>query len=257
MLENMLIHDRHMRPSVLEALDHPFISNTYGKPIHDDKIEKQAKAVLVTLAESFQSFSRLPILKRSMLLVLSHIVSCGDGLAKAQRIAYRKLDKVGSGELSADALESGMRFYDVDVPSDLDDVFTYLDTDNDGYICFVDFLSATLPHSIACERAQLENLFGVLDMNKDKRVDTHDLAQALRYDLEHDVLAEKMCSDAICEAGMKPEGFSCEEFIAFMQNMPSDGNRVERISREPQSPKSQISGLSNNSGRSGGPRQAW
>lgn len=216
LMAKMLTHDRHMRPSVLEALGHPFIAATYFEPIHDDTIETQAKEVLNTLAQSLRRFSQHGMLQRSALLVLSHVVSCGDGLAKAQRVAYRKLDRGGAGELSVDALEMAMRVHNISVPTDLDDLFAYLDTDNDGYICFVDFLSATLPLSILREKIRIGNVFTVLDVNKDGRIDTSDLAHAFGYDVQNEA-ATKVCSDAIVEAGLAPTGFSCAEFVAFMQ----------------------------------------
>mmetsp|Transcript_82353 Transcript_82353/g.129687 ORF Transcript_82353/g.129687 Transcript_82353/m.129687 type:complete len:340 (-) Transcript_82353:94-1113(-) len=217
LLAKMLTHDRHMRPSVLEALAHEFVVDTYTKPVHNDDIEMQARAVLHGLVDSLRAFSKKPMLKRSALLVMSHAVSCGDGTAKAQRVAYRKLDKIGSGDLSVDSLETALKIYKLDVPTDLDELFTYIDTDNDGYVCFVDVLSATLPDSIKNEKTLLESVFGVLDFNKDGVIDACDLVKAFRHDAE-DEGAMSWCSNAISEAGFSSSFFCCEEFINFMRD---------------------------------------
>lgn len=148
-------------------------------------------------------------------MAIAHAVSCGDGRVKAQRVAFRKLDKVGTGDLSMDSLETGMGVHHVEIPSDLDDLFTYIDIDNDGYICFVDFLSATLPLAIQRDRTECENVFAVLDVNKDGVVDANDLARAFSYDVGEPA-ALKLCTEAITESGLPPEGFSLEEFVKFM-----------------------------------------
>jgi calcium-dependent protein kinase len=215
LLEKLLIHDRRMRPSVKDALSHPFVTTTYGVPIHDDKLDSKAIAVLKDLGKSLQEFAQKPLMKRTALLVLSHNVSCGDGLVKVQRVAFRKLDRNGSGELSVDSLEAGMHLNKITVPSDLDDLFTYIDTDKDGYICFVDLLAAFMPLSIQREEAGWKNVFSVLDVNKDGLVDANDLVHAFSYSAQ-DAAAVKLCNEAIIDAGLPPTGFSSEEFVRFM-----------------------------------------
>merc|ERR1719491_2789067 len=160
----------------------------------------QARAVLDGLVESLRLFAKQSLLKRSAMLVMSHAVSCGDGRVKAQRVAFRKLDKVGTGDLSVDSLEAGLHINHIEIPPDLDDLFTYMDMDNDGYICFVDFLSATLPLPMQRDITECDSVFAVLDVNKDGVVDTNDLVRAFGFDAS-DAAAVKLCTDAIIESG--------------------------------------------------------
>lgn len=221
LLTDMLIYDRHMRPSVTQALEHPFITTTYDQTTNLDEVEAQAKEVLNRLVNSLRSFTKQPMLKRSALLAMSHTVNCGDGRVKAERAAYRKLDTFGGGDLSVDSLVVGMRRNQMEVPNDLDDLFTYIDVDNDGYICFVDLLAALLPLSLQRDKTQCENLFAVLDINKDGILDTNDLVLAFSYNVG-DEGAQKLCSTAITEAGLRPQGVSRAEFMELMHDDQPD-----------------------------------
>lgn len=187
LLSSMLMHDRHLRPSVAEALDHPFVKDSYSFPLgksaglYNDELNNQANLILKELIQSFCAFAVEPMLKRAALLLLAHLAGRSGDEMRPQRLAFRMLDKDGAGELSVDAIEMGLRIHGIQVFEDLDDLFAHIDFDNTGYISFVAFLSATLPPSVRLDETLHKRIFALSDRNNDGFIDACDLADAFGY----------------------------------------------------------------------------
>eukprot|EP00913_Durusdinium_trenchii_P015872 g14917.t1 len=71
-------------------------------------------------------------------------------------------------------------FYDdrkMPIPEVLEDAFSGIDVDDDGYITYIEFLSATLPNKIRCNETFCRRVFELMDRNDDGYIDASDLSQ--------------------------------------------------------------------------------
>jgi len=208
LLRAMLQHDRHARPTVREALNHPFNTSSYRRENmmvptgFDQMLGEQAFEVRQRLAQIFRNIAAEPVLKRIACMVMAHV---GD-VCPAERMAFRMLDRHGYGNLSVTVLTTDFEVRGEEVPKDFDMLFGAVDINNDGYISFLEFLGATLPAELRRKPNLCEVAFAVLDQGNDGFVDASDLA--LLFGLGRDSLTCQEIFQEVCsERALSLDGF--------------------------------------------------
>jgi calcium-dependent protein kinase len=176
-LSLMLRHDRHQRPTAREALRHPFLASTDTVGLYPPEVVRRAKDCLEDFPSSCRAFTSEPVLVRGVLLVMAHFSAYCFDETRPQRLAFAIADANSDGELSIEALESYYLQSTGSVPDGLEEAFRELDLDDDGYISYTEFLSATLPRSVRSNQALLRELFKGIDRNNDGYIDAQDLAE--------------------------------------------------------------------------------
>jgi len=178
MLSNLLQHDRHARPTVREALFHPFNRASYEheslNPPQGPRMSlfREAMAVRETLPELFRAYADEPMLKKAARFVIAHV---GEG-REAERLAFRMLDQRGYGELSISVLENDFILRAAAIPEDLEQLFEAIDQNRDGYIGYLTFMAATLPNNLTSDANLCRVAFNILDHGKDGLLDGADIA---------------------------------------------------------------------------------
>lgn len=195
LLSQMLMQDRHLRITVARALEHPLIVASYATELHDPVQQKKAFAVLEGLEGKFRELSAQPILKRAAKLLMAHIVGQLDDMY-SQRLAFRWLDHAGNGELSIGAFEIALGKLNVEIPGDIDSLFSKIDNDGDGYITFLDICAATMTLGTRKDEANIKAMFKLLDRNGDGFIDAADLIEALGCQSAEEI---ETCRDALEE----------------------------------------------------------
>lgn len=216
LLKSMLRIDRFMRITVAEALKHPFVlNNITAKPLHDTKLRSEARAVLNRFQDNLRSFSKLPMLTRATLVLTAHFVTNNQEPGAPCRLAFRKLDMRGNGELSVDALQEALEAHNVHVGEDIGDLFKIVDFDNNGYLSYVEFLSVTLPSCVFTDNVNFHESFNFFDGNGDGFIDAGDLAEALGYKTDAEI---EICRDAMREVCPAPYCLSRSEFLRLVKS---------------------------------------
>eukprot|EP00746_Dinoflagellata_sp_MGD_P138617 gnl/MRDRNA2_/MRDRNA2_72242_c0_seq2.p1 gnl/MRDRNA2_/MRDRNA2_72242_c0~~gnl/MRDRNA2_/MRDRNA2_72242_c0_seq2.p1 ORF type:complete len:588 (+),score=102.93 gnl/MRDRNA2_/MRDRNA2_72242_c0_seq2:95-1858(+) len=226
LLKQMLFPDRHMRITVTEALQHPFIVASYSQALHDRNKQREALTVIKGLQKNLSQMSNQPMLTRATRKLTAHLVAHNRDAMTPERLAFRMLDnfgvgrklpvppemtrREGNGMLSADALKKALKSYNIIISEDIDDLFEVTDTDEDGYITFTDFLSATLPASVLNERKNFLAAFSFFDHDRDGFIDADDLIDALGCKTKAE---QQKCHDAMREVCPAPYRLSFEQFL--------------------------------------------
>jgi len=251
LLQQMLVPDRHMRITVSEALQHSFILRSYEKDLHDSVQQRQALAVLESLEQNLRNFSTKPILTRAVWRLTAHLVAHNQDDATfdamhPQRLAFRMLDNLlyctvcrnrskaditpemirreGIGELSVGALEQALKMCGISVPTDLQELFQFVDADTDGYIGFGDFLSATLPPSVLSNDAHYWPVFTFLDRDGDGFIDASDLIDALGCRTEKEMENCHLAIQEVCQCKRFPgNGKQRLSFDEFLHALSKEG----------------------------------
>merc|ERR1719198_1858448 len=113
------------------------------------------------------NFGSEPVLVRAILLGMVHIAGYITEETRAHRCAYAMLDRKGIGEISVESIESSLPRYGLEVPDGLQEAFSGVDLDHDGYITYGDFLAATLPRTLRCREDLCRRVFTLMDRNRD------------------------------------------------------------------------------------------
>jgi len=189
LLNALLHHDRHQRLTAREALHHPFFKRWSEKASQEAlrrrlpdyaQADSEAKKILDNLLQHFEAFAAEPVLVRAVLLLMAHIGAYTFEETRCQRAAFGMLDKDSSGSLSLENLEEHYLPSKSLTWQNLEDAFGLVDIDDDGYITYIEFLSATLPRNVRRNESLCRIIFDILDRNKDGRIDTEDLVMAFR-----------------------------------------------------------------------------
>ncbi|CAJ1364825.1 unnamed protein product [Effrenium voratum] len=216
----MMRLDRHTRPTIREALQHPFFQ------LHSEKeaarvlrkhspeyaeLDLLAKDLLGQLPQRFQAFASEPVLVRAALLLMAHVGAYSFNACRAQRNAFSQLDRTGSGGLCMEELEAYYEDEGLPVPDTLENAFSGIDVDDDGYITYIEFLSATLPQRIRCDEKFIHRVFEVMDWNGDGFIDVSDLCQAFMGGED----PRGICKESMAELGTAR--LSWDHFLELMQ----------------------------------------
>merc|ERR1712113_231022 len=99
------------------------------------------------------------------------------------------------------------------ISEDMGALFKLVDTDGDGYISFMDFLSATLPPGVLNDDKNFSAVFEFFDRNGDGFIDVNDLVEALDKKAPKE---KEACIDAMREAcPAQPHRLSFQQFLSF------------------------------------------
>jgi len=186
-LGGMLQHDRHARPTVREALFHPFHRASYDTERLDvdrtrTSVFEEAIAVRERLPELFRAYAAEPMIKKAARFVMAHF---GDS-SEAERLAFRMLDQRGYGEVSISVLENDFILRAAAIPDDLEELFEAIDQNRDGYIGYLTFMAATLRHTMTSDANLCRIAFRILDHGKDGLVDGADIAAVFGHTDDHE-----------------------------------------------------------------------
>mmetsp|Transcript_95399 Transcript_95399/g.270034 ORF Transcript_95399/g.270034 Transcript_95399/m.270034 type:complete len:583 (-) Transcript_95399:63-1811(-) len=220
LLTRMLRHDRHQRPTVREALMHPFlrVPGSHGPPAVEDP---QAQDVLATLSERICAFAAEPLLVRAALLLMAHIRGYQMEAMRPQRLAFAALDIDEVGELSIEAVEQHYLQSGGDREG-LEAAFDGVDINDNGYINYLEFLAATLPHSLRSQELLCRTVFDMLDPSLDGYIDADDLSRTFGHGSD----AQGICSDALAEICGPECLLSWEHFLRLMRTDVTDSSKI-------------------------------
>lgn len=206
LVSKLMRHDRHFRLTSREALQHPFFT------LHSEReaaevlckhnpeyaeLDRQAQEIVDQLVGHFTAFAAQPVLVRAALLLMAHVTAYSFEHARPQRVAFSKLDRSVSGGLSMEDLEAFYEDSGMPMPEMLESAFSGVDVDDDGYITYIEFLSATLPRWARSDRTFCRRVFEILDRNCDGIIDAADLAQAFFPD--KDEKGSGICAESLAE----------------------------------------------------------
>jgi len=245
LLKQMLLPDRHMRITVTEALQHPFIVASLNTQVLHDKVKRRgALAVIKGLQGKLSKMSNQPMLTRATQKLTAHLVAHNQDAMSPERLAFRMLDNIvynknesqipippemsrreGNGMLSVDALVRALKSYNISVSEDIAQLFEVMDTDVDDYISFTDFLSATLPANLFDDENNFIAAFSFFDHDRDGYIDADDLIGALGCKTRAD---KQKCHDAMQEVCPAPYRLSFEQFLDVLHKGSAESSPARK-----------------------------
>lgn len=217
LLGQMLSLDRHGRPTVREALKHPFTSASYNVVCQSHGYE-EALALREKLVDMFRAVAREPQLKRLARFAMAHSIDVSVQELDAVRLVFRMIDMHGYGEISYMVLLNDYIARDVEVPEDLGMLFEAMDLNRDGYISYAAFLGIMLPDSLCQDEGLLKLAFNILDNGGDEFIDASDLAATFE-NTGNTELCDRIMAEVCPE-----DGRMCESrFVQMMCTLSSVG----------------------------------
>lgn len=227
------------RLSAKEALEHKWFTMTENKRNLHNTISDES---LMTVIKNISEFRAEQKLQQATLAFLVHNLSTQEDLSELKEV-FLSFDKNGDGRLTKDELLKGMTRVTTEtkIIDCLDELMKTIDTDNNGYIEFEEFIRASIDKEKLLTEKNLKIAFDVFDKDKSGGISASELKMLLGESNVHtkDVVWKNM----IKEIDLNGDGqISFEEFKNMMNKVilknKSDSASMEQNSNKDNDEKS-------------------
>eukprot|EP00358_Blepharisma_japonicum_P004041 CAMPEP_0202945518 /NCGR_PEP_ID=MMETSP1395-20130829/6559_1 /ASSEMBLY_ACC=CAM_ASM_000871 /TAXON_ID=5961 /ORGANISM="Blepharisma japonicum, Strain Stock R1072" /LENGTH=225 /DNA_ID=CAMNT_0049645639 /DNA_START=687 /DNA_END=1364 /DNA_ORIENTATION=- len=167
------------RITALNALEHEWIKNNFQEPATSDEVMRASLSNLL----DFKNENKVK--DAIITFIVTQLASTQD-LREAREI-FRKLDKNGDGKLSRGELEKGFENLDGYAPEILDQIMEEVDTDNNGYIDYTEFLKAATDIRKFASVANLQHAFDAFDKDGSGKISAEELKCVLKDENSEDI----------------------------------------------------------------------
>lgn len=177
LLEKLLC-DEKSRASAKECLSHPWIISKSYRPICNENILNS----VLTKLRNFHSFHKLREAVYSF--IISQFISIKE--TRLLREIFRTLDKNGDGKLSIEELteQYSETLGDDEAKREALRIMKEVDTDNNGYIDYTEFLKVNLDSHKVLSNENLKKAFRMFDKDDSGTITAAELKMVLQGDFE-------------------------------------------------------------------------
>lgn len=216
LITKLLDLNPEIRLSAKEALEHKWFK------IHEndsDLLNKISEQSLMSVIKNITEFRAEQKLQQATLAFLVHNLSTQEEISELKEV-FISFDKNGDGRLTKDELLKGMTRItnESKILDGLDELMKTIDTDNNGYIEFEEFLRASIDKDKLLTEKNLKIAFDVFDKDKSGGISANELKLLLGESNVH--TKEEVWKNMIKEIDLNGDGqISFEEFKKMMKNV--------------------------------------
>lgn len=170
LLSDLLHEDPSMRPSAMEALQHPWLTKDC------DPCGNLNATELASRLRSFGQRSKLERVARFALVALSRLRS---EEASQLQAAFLEADVDCSGEVTQAELLSALKLRSAKGMPELESFFSALDSSMGGTITYTEFLAAAASKAWVCDSKRARQAFEMLDLDGDGFITADEISAAI------------------------------------------------------------------------------
>lgn len=218
LISKMLQKDPSKRCTAQEAIDDEWIRK-YDKNTAKAFSSQNIKSHL----KNIQNFSNKDKLQQACVSFLVHQISSSEQVQELRKI-FLALDRSGDGRLTFEEIKEGFQRISHEVVNDLElndleATLKQMDTDNNGYIEYEEFLTATINRSLLLTEKNLRVAFEFFDKNNSGKLDQKEITKLLMTLTKKDVCQTEV-KKLIEEIDENKDGeVSFEEFTNLMKKV--------------------------------------
>ena len=178
LLSKLLEKDPKKRISADEALNHKVF---YINKTKDILNEIQDEAIIYKFIDNLKKYKSDLVLKETTIAYLVHNYPDLDEVNDACKL-FDKLDVHGNGKITKDELFIGLSLFieDDNLKKDIDDIFLNLDTDNNKYISYEEFIRAAIDKEIFLKEDILKFAFQYFDRDNNGNISIEELEMVFK-----------------------------------------------------------------------------
>jgi len=214
LIKNLLVKDYTSRYSANQALNHPWIK----KMKEATDVKTMSKESINKIMGNFQSFSTNQKLQQAALAYIVHNLTKKEDLEEMRK-AFVEFDTNGDGKLTKDELINGLLKVKTptEAKAEVDRIMSMIDNDNNGYIEYEEFLSASLNKEKLLTDENLMQVFELFDKDKSGKVTAGEIKIILSGNaVVSDVVWNQIMKDIDCNGDGE---LSFKEFRDMMRSI--------------------------------------
>ena len=215
LIRQCLVYNKNKRIKIKEALDHPFFKTNLDR-YNLFQAELDSKTVLNRL----RKYSGHSKFYQAVLAFLSHNYADKAQIDKIKKI-FLSIDLNFDGKISKEELLSAYKNNGIIVDqSQLNEIIKAIDSDNNGFIEYEEFIRAAIPKEKLFTEVNLKTAFDLFDLDKNGAISPSEVKEVLGMDSNVD---EKVLDELLKE--IKNTGNDEISFEQFKKIMTSFGEK--------------------------------
>ena len=201
-----LLCPQQVRLSALKALQHPWI-------LQNTKSKLPDAGVMSPVMERLRQFNTSNKLRDAVeTFIITQCLTVKD--VRSLRQVFQTIDKDGDGKLSREELLEEYSKTSADPSEDVDRIMKAVDTDNNGFIDYSEFIKATLDRRQLLSAANLQRAFKAFDRDESGSISAQELKAMLQGSA---VIEEQVWAQIIEEIDQNGDGeIDLEEFQTLL-----------------------------------------
>ena len=225
LIKNLLIMDYNKRISAEEALNDNWFKINKSKELFNEIKDQQMIEKFIINLKEYKSES---IIQETALAYLVHNFPQIDDVINACKL-FNQIDKSGDGKISKDELFNGLnkKIKSNTLKNDIDIIFNNIDSDNNGYIEYEEFVRAAIDKEMFLNENILKFAFRYFDKDNSGEISYDEIEEVFKSSVQDGNVKESL-SKIISEVDKNGDGIiSFEEFVDIMNKLLKKKNNRE------------------------------
>ena len=225
LIQNLLIMDYHKRISAEDALNNIWFKKNKSKELFNEIKDKQMIEKFIKNLKEYKSES---VIQETALAYLVHNFPQIDDIVNACKL-FNLIDINGDGKITKNELFEGLnkKIKSNSLKKDIDIIFKNIDSDNNGYIEYEEFVRAAIDKEMFLNENILKFAFRYFDKDNSGEISYEEIEEVFKSHVQNDNVHQSL-SQIISEVDTNGDGIiSFDEFVDIMQKLLHNKNCQE------------------------------
>ena len=225
LIQNLLIMDYHKRISAEDALNNIWFKKNKSKELFNEIKDKQMIEKFIKNLKEYKSES---VIQETALAYLAHNFPQIDDIVNACKL-FNLIDINGDGKITKNELFEGLnkKIKSNSLKKDIDIIFKNIDSDNNGYIEYEEFVRAAIDKEMFLNENILKFAFRYFDKDNSGEISYEEIEEVFKSHVQNDNVHQSL-SQIISEVDTNGDGIiSFDEFVDIMQKLLHNKNCQE------------------------------
>ena len=226
LIKKLLEMDIDKRIDAETALNHPWIINNKSKEIFNDIKDKNMLEKFIENLKTYQSDS---IIQETALAYLVHNYPQLDDIINAGKL-FNQIDNSGKGKITKEELYNGLKtkIKSETLKEDIDQIFLNLDSDNNGFIEYEEFIRAAIDKEVFLKDNILKFAFRYFDKDDSGEISYNEIEEVFKGSITKGDVEENL-KKIIKEVDTNGDGLIdfgefCDVMRLLLKNKKDDEN---------------------------------
>ena len=218
LIKKLLAMDQQKRISAQEALAHKWFKDNKSKELFN-KIKDQS--ILKKLINNLKSYKKDSIIQETALAYLVHNFPQMKDVVNACKL-FNQIDVNGDGKINKEELFLGLQFKikSQTLKEDVDNIYSNLDMDNNGYIEYEEFVRAAVSKDQFMDENILRYAFRYFDKDGSGEITFDEIENVFKEGIADKTKVHESLSKIISEIDSNGDGvIDFKEFVYIMKKM--------------------------------------
>jgi calcium-dependent protein kinase len=225
LIQNLLIMDYHKRINAEDALNNIWFKKNKSKELFNEIKDKQMIEKFIKNLKEYKSES---VIQETALAYLVHNFPQIDDIVNACKL-FNLIDINGDGKITKNELFEGLnkKIKSNSLKKDIDIIFKNIDSDNNGYIEYEEFVRAAIDKEMFLNENILKFAFRYFDKDNSGEISYEEIEEVFKSHVQNDNVHQSL-SQIISEVDTNGDGIiSFDEFVDIMQKLLHNKNCQE------------------------------